>query len=198
MSEKRPIPFLDLVTPHQELKEELCGVFAAALDTAGFIGGAVVEGFEQDFAAYCETEYSIGVGSGTDALRFALIAAGVQAGDIVVTVPNSFIATTEAISQAGARPDFVDVDERTYNMDPVKLQEYLGVECRLDGVTGKWVHRELGRPVSAIVPVHLYGQMANMDAILAIAERYGLTVIEDACQAHGAEYFSKSDNSWKR
>jgi dTDP-4-amino-4,6-dideoxygalactose transaminase len=198
MSQNRPIPFLDLVTPHQELKEELLSTFETALNTAGFIGGPMVEGFEQDFAAYCESQYSIGVGSGTDALRFALMAAGIQTGDMVVTVPNSFIATTEAISQSGARPDFVDVDERTYNMDPVKLQEYLEVKCRLDGVTGKLIHRKYGKPVTAIVPVHLYGQMANMDAILAIGERYGLTVVEDACQAHGAEYFSESANAWKR
>jgi dTDP-4-amino-4,6-dideoxygalactose transaminase len=198
MSEKKPVPFLDLVTPHQELKEELRSIFETALDTAGFIGGPMVEGFEQDFAAYCESQYAIGVGSGTDALRFALMAAGVKTGDIVVTVPNSFIATTEAISQAGARPDFVDVDERTYNMDPVKLQEYLEVKCRMDGVTGKLIHRKYARPVAAIVPVHLYGQMANMDAIMAIGERYGLTVVEDACQAHGAEYYSKTDNAWKR
>jgi dTDP-4-amino-4,6-dideoxygalactose transaminase len=198
MSENKPIPFLDLVTPHQELKDELRSTFETALDTAGFIGGPMVEGFEQDFAAYCESQYAIGVGSGTDALRFALMAAGVKTGDIIVTVPNSFIATTEAISQAGARPDFVDVDERTYNMDPVKLQEYLEVKCRMDGVTGKLIHRKFARPVTAIVPVHLYGQMANMDAILAIGDRYGLTVVEDACQAHGAEYYSKTDSTWKR
>src|ERR1700693_1636553 len=123
------IPFLDLVTPHKELREELVEVFNSALDTAGFIGGAVVEAFERQFAAFCEVSHCVGVGSGTDALRFALIAAGVGEGDIVVTVPNTFIATTEAISQAGARPVFVDIDELTYNMDPVKLRKYLESEC---------------------------------------------------------------------
>jgi len=112
------IPFLDLVTLHAELKDELSAVFNRALETAGFIGGPMVEEFERDFAAYCTTQHCVGVGSGTDALRFALIAAGIGPGAIVPTVPNTFIATTEAITQAGARPDFIDIDEQTYNMDP--------------------------------------------------------------------------------
>jgi dTDP-4-amino-4,6-dideoxygalactose transaminase len=198
MSENRPIPFLDLVTPHQELKEELRSAFETALDTAGFIGGPMVEGFERDFAGYCETQYCVGVGSGTDALRFALMAAGIQAGDIVVTVPNSFIATTEAISQAGARPVFVDVDKRTYNMDPEKLREYLEVGCYVDRTTGDLIDRKSGLRVSAVVPVHLYGQTAEMDPILDLAERYRLTVVEDACQAQGAEYFSKKCRRWRK
>ena len=115
------IPFLDLVTLHEELKDELTGVFLRALNSAAFIGGPMVEEFERNFAAFCTTEHCVGVGSGTDALRFALIAAGVGPETIVLTVPNTFIATTEAISQAGARPDFIDIDERTYNMDPQKL-----------------------------------------------------------------------------
>ena len=115
-------PFLDLVTPHLELEEELVSVFRSALKTAGFVGGPMVEDFEREFAQFCGVQYCVGVGSGTDALRFALIAAGVQPGDTVVTVANTFIATTEAISQAGARPDFVDIDARTYTMDPEKLR----------------------------------------------------------------------------
>ena len=118
MSGAMKVPFLDLVTPHAELRDELRQVFETALDTAGFIGGPMVQGFEEDFAKYCETSHCVGVGSGTDALRFALIAAGVGPGDAVVTVPNTFIATTEAISQAGARIVFVDIDEATYNLDP--------------------------------------------------------------------------------
>ena len=128
--------------------------------------------------------------SGTDALRFALMASGVKPGDVVVTVPHTFIATTEAISQAGALPEFVDIDERTYNMDPAKLGEYLELQCTVDDA-GRLISRRSGRPVTAMVPVHLYGQMADMDAILELAERYSLVVIEDACQAHGAEYFSQ-------
>src|SRR5712691_779364 len=126
------IPFLDLVTLHLELEEELVSVFKATLKTAGFVGGPMVEGFEREFAEFCEVQYCVGGGSGTDALRFALIAAGVQSGDTVVTVPNTFIATTEAISQASARPDFVDIDERTYTMDPKKLRSYLETQCKRD------------------------------------------------------------------
>ncbi len=192
------IPFLDLITPHQELKEELCAGFEKALEKGAFVGGAAVEEFEKDFATFCDTEYCVGVGSGTDALRFAIMAGGLKAGSIVVTVPNTFIATTEAISQAGHLVDFIDIDERTFNMDPRKLREYLESECFVDPSSGDLINRRLMRPVGAIVPVHLYGQTANMDPILELAERHRLQVIEDACQAHGAEYFSTRDNRWKK
>jgi len=190
------IPFLDLVTPHKELKEDLTEVFHKALSTAGFIGGPMVEQFERGFAAFCETEHCVGVSNGTDALRFAFLAAGIGRGDTVVTVPNTFIATTEAITQAGARADFVDIDERTYNMDPEKLREYLEEHCEFFGRVPK--NRKTGLLVRAVVPVHLYGQPADMDSILELAERYNLVVIEDACQAHGAEYFSRKGNRWKK
>jgi len=192
------IPFLDLITPHLELEEELVSVFRNALKTAGFVGGPMVEDFEREFAQFCGVQFCVGVGSGTDALRFSLIAAGVQPGDTVVTVPNTFVATAEAISQAGARADFVDIDERTYNMDPQRLEEYLETRCRLDRMTGKLLNQETERRVTAILPVHLYGQTADMDSILELAERYNLIVIEDACQAHGAEYLSNKETHWKR
>jgi dTDP-4-amino-4,6-dideoxygalactose transaminase len=191
------IPFLDLVTPHVELETELTAVFTKALRTAGFIGGPMVEDFEKAFAAFCDVRHAVAISSGTDALRFALMASGVEPGDVVVTVPHTFIATTEAISQAGALPEFVDVDERTYNLDPEKLREYLESECAADA-SGKLISRRSGRPVTAVVPVHLYGQTADMDAILELADRYGLMVIEDACQAHGAEYFSKKLKKWMK
>jgi dTDP-4-amino-4,6-dideoxygalactose transaminase len=192
------IPFLDLVTPHQELKEQLCEVFESALATGGFIGGPGVEGFERDFAAFCDAKYCIGLSSGTDAVRFGLMAAGVKRGSIVVTVPNTFIATTEAITQAGAHLRLVDIDERSYNMDPEKLRRYLEDECVVNSSSGELTERQSGRPVSAIVPVHLYGQVADMDPILEVAERYRLIVIEDACQAHGAEYFSRREQRWRK
>lgn len=198
MTGNAKIPFLDLVTPHLELEEELIWVFRGVLETAGFIGGPLLEDFERDFAELCQARECIGVSSGTDALRFALIAAGVKPGDTVITVPNTFIATAEAISQAGARPDFVDIDERTFNMDPRKLQEYLETRCVRDSRTGKLLNEETRSPISAIVPVHLYGQPAEMDLIVKLAERYNLVVIEDACQAHGAEYFSTKENRWRR
>ena len=112
-----------------------------------------------------------------------------------MTVPNTFIATTEAISQAGARIAFVDVDERTYTMDPERLRAYLVTGCTRDNA-GRLVDKQTGSPVAAIVPVHLYGQMADMDPILELADEYGLIVVEDACQAHGAEYFSKRQQRW--
>ena len=191
------IPLVDLVTPHRELEEELVAVFRSALHTAGFVGGPILGEFEREFAAFCNTRQSVGVGSGTDALRFALVAAGVKPGDTVVTVPNTFIATTEAISQAGARPDFVDIDESTYNLDPEKLRAYLETQCTREPQTGRVVSRRTGSRVTAVVPVHLYGQMADMDPILELAAQYKLVVVEDACQAHGAEYFSKKEGRWR-
>jgi dTDP-4-amino-4,6-dideoxygalactose transaminase len=198
MSDKPKIPFLDLITPHQELEAELTSVFRGALDTAGFVGGPMVQEFEGEFAKFCEAKQCVGVSSGTDAVRFALMAAGVRQGDIVVTVPYTFIATTEAITQAGARADFVDIDERTYCMDPGKLREYFVKECYVERETGTAFHRKLQAPVTAVVPVHLYGQTADMDAIGDIARRYNLIVVEDACQAHGAQYFSERENRWKK
>src|SRR6202171_3760246 len=192
------VPFLDLVTPHQELRAELLEVIEKALNTAGFIGGPMLEEFEREFAQFCDAKQCIGVNSGTDALRFAFMAAGVEQGDIVVTVPHTFIATTEAISQAGAHLAFVDIDQSTYTMDPEKLREYLEIHCEFDNKRGKLIERGSKRPVSAVVPVHLYGQTADMDPIMELAARYNLIVVEDACQAHGAEYFSKRDNVWKK
>jgi dTDP-4-amino-4,6-dideoxygalactose transaminase len=191
------IPFLDLVAPHVELEQELTDVFRRALATAGFIGGPMVEDFEDDFAAFCDVEHAIAVSSGTDALRFAIMACGVQPGEVVVTVPHTFIATTEAISQAGAVPEFIDIDECTYNMSVERLRQYLEEQCTRDK-SGKLISQRSGRRVTAVVPVHLYGQMADMDPILRLAGRYGLSVIEDACQAHGAEYFSKRLNRWMK
>ena len=209
------IPFLDLKTPHQELEEELLNVFRSCLRTASFVGGEHVEGFEKEFAEFCETKYCVAVSSGTDALRFAMIAAGIGSGDEVITVPNTFIATTEAISQTGATPVFVDIDERTYNMDPNKLEDYLKSR-NSQGVSRKGLTRnsqlKTGNKTSrltphtsrltpqpkAVLPVHLYGQPADMDSILEIADKYRLIVVEDACQAHGALYYSKKDGKWKK
>jgi len=164
------IPFLDLVAQGQPLKDDILAMVGEAVDNAGFIGGPNVTGFEANFASFCETPHCVGVASGTDALRFALHAAGVKSGDEVITVAHTFIATTEAISQVGARPVFVDILPETWNMDAQQI------ESRITPQT------------TAIVPVHLYGQPADMDPIMEIADRHGLAVIEDACQAHGARY----------
>ena len=198
MNNHGKVPFLDLVAPHQELEAELLAVVKRAFETAGFIGGPMVDEFERRFAEFCEAKYCVGVNSGTDALRFALLAAGLEPGSLVVTVPHTFIATTEAISQAGLRIAFVDIHEETYTMDPEKLRLFLEDRCFYDAERAKLVEKASGLAVSAIVPVHLYGQMADMDPILDLAERYNLVVIEDACQAHGAEYFSSKTGTWRK
>jgi dTDP-4-amino-4,6-dideoxygalactose transaminase len=189
------IPFLDLVSPHLAMEEELVAVFRTAIRSAAFIGGKAVEEFESEFAKFCKVDHCVGVGNGTDALRFALVAAGVRSGDSVLTVPHTFIATTEAISQAGAQPEFVDIDEHTYNMDPEQVRKYLET-CDQDELTGRPISRRTGRTISAIVPVHLYGQTADMDRVLQLATTFNLIVVEDACQAHGAQYFSRADKCW--
>lgn len=196
--QSREVPFLDLVTPHLELEGELTSVFHDALASAGFIGGPMVSDFEAAFAQFCGTRFGVGVGSGTDALRFALSAVGVKPGDVVVTVPNTFIATAEAISQTGALPEFVDVDEHTSSMDPARLRHYLEHECTRAPRSKGVISKRSNKPVTAVVPVHLFGQMADMDPIMELAEEFGLLVVEDACQAHGARYFSRTEQKWKR
>jgi len=192
-----PIPFLDLVTPHAELENELMEVVRATLRSAAFIGGRSLQDFEEHFAAYVGSADCVGVSSGTDALRFALMAGGVKPGDAVLTVANTFIATAEAITQAGAVPEFIEVDEQSHNMSPAKLREYLE-ECALDAASGLRLGRRSGAPITAVLPVHLFGQMADMDAIAGIAQEFQLEVFEDACQAHGAEYFSPRGKQWQK
>lgn len=190
-----PIPFLDLVSPHRELQDEILAVVGQALSTAVFTNGPMLLQFESAFAEFCGTRHCVGVSSGTDALRFALLACGVGRDHAVLTVPNSFVATAEAISQAGAVPEFVDVHPRTCNMDVAQLRDYLERRCHPDS-QGNLISSRSGRRVTAIIPVHLYGQPAEMDAILELARSRGLMVIEDACQAHGAEYLSRAAEAW--
>lgn len=190
------VPFLDLIAPHQEIEEELVQVFRESLRSAAFIGGPQVQAFEEEYAQFCETKYCVAVNSGTDALRFALIAAGIGPGDEVITVPNTFIATTEAISQTGATPVFVDIDEHTYNLDPNRLEDYL--RKRGAGSAGALARGNSATRPKVVMPVHLYGQPADMDSILEIAGRYGLMVLEDAAQAHGALYYSSQAKQWKK
>lgn len=180
------VPFLDLKAQYESLKYEINDAIQQVLDSCAFAGGPFVEAFEKQFAAYCGCEHCIGVGSGTDALWLSLLALGVGPGDEVITVPNTFIATAEAISFCGAVPVFVDIDEKTYTMDPQKLEDYLQTRNPEPGTRN--------RP-KAVLPVHLFGQTADMDPIMAIARKHGLFVIEDACQAHGAEYKGKPAGS---
>ncbi len=171
------VPFLDLKAHHDSMRGELETAIREVMDSNAFAGGPFVAKFEQDFATYCGVADAIGVGNGTDALWLSMLALGIGAGDEVITVPMTFMATAEAISYSGAKPVFVDIDERTYTLDPDLLE------------------RAISPRTKAIIPVHLFGQAADMDAILEIARRRGLPVIEDACQAHGAEYRGRKAGS---
>lgn len=171
------VPFLDLKTQYLSIQQEIQDAIGQVLESTAFAGGPFVAKFEDEFAAYCNCKYAVGVGNGTDALWFALLALGVKEGDEVITVPNTFIATAEAISFCGARPVFVDVDERTHTLNPDLLEAAITPRTK------------------AIIPVHLFGQTADMDPILGIAQKHRLYVIEDACQAHGAEYKGRKAGS---
>ena len=164
------VPFLDLKAHHAPLLDQFDHAIRAVIESSAFAGGPFVEKFEEEFAAYCNASHAIGVGNGTDAIWLALLALGIGAGDEVITVPNSFMATAEAITYCKARPVFVDVDENTFTMNPAELKKVLTPRTK------------------AIIPVHLFGQPADMDPILEFARANNLVVIEDAAQAHGAEY----------
>ncbi len=174
------VPFMNLARQHQELKAEFLAAFDRVLQDGNFILGKEVEQFEADFAAFQGVEYCVGVSSGTTALHLALTVCGVGPGDEVITVPNSFAATAEAIVHCGARPVFVDIDPETCLMDPSRLE---------GAITSR---------TKAILPVHLYGCPAPLEAIMEIADRHGLAVVEDAAQAHGAELFGKRVGSFGR
>ncbi len=163
------IPLMDLKAQYQSIKQELDAAAIETLESGEYILGSKVKAFEENFAPYCQAKECVAVNSGTSALHLALIAAGVKPGDEVITVSMTFIATSSAISYAGATPVYVDVDPVTWNMDPSKIEA---------AITPK---------TKAIIPVHLHGRMADMDAIMSIAKKHNLVVIEDAAQAHGAE-----------
>ena len=171
------VPFLNLRAPHDLLRGEINVAIQEVIDSNAFAGGPFVTKFEDDFAKFCDTKYAIGLASGTDALWFILLALGVRPGDEVITSPSTFMATAEAISFCGATPVFVDIEESTYNLDPALLE------------------RAITKKTKAIIPVHLFGQTADMDPIMEVAGKYGLPVIEDACQAHGAEYKKRKAGS---
>lgn len=164
------IPFVDLKAQYASIKNEVNAAIQGVLDSCQFTLGSEVAAFEQEFAAYCQTAHGIGVNTGTSALHLALLAANIGVGDEVITVPFTFVATVSAIDYTGATPVLVDIDPRTYTMDVNAIEA---------AITSR---------TKAILPVHLYGQPADMDPILEIARRRGLLVIEDAAQAHGAEY----------
>ncbi len=230
------IPLVDLKAQYESIKDEIDAAIAEVIAKTAFIGGPFVESFEKAFAEFCGVKYCIGVGNGTDALFIALKVLGIGPGDEVIVPANTFIATSEAVSLTGARVAFVDIDPRTYNIDPNKLEDYLKkrFNCRRNpskqtnlmnqknqinqtnpslcsSPQRGEVQGEGGNPSNssnpsnpsnssnhipkAVIPVHLYGQPADMDPILELAQRYDLRVIEDAAQAHGAEYKGKKVGS---
>lgn len=167
------IPFVDLKAQYRSIKDEIDAAMARVLESGQFVSGREVAAFEEEFAAYCGTRYAVALNSGTSALHLALLAAGIGPGDEVITVPFTFVATVAAIGYTGARPVFVDIDPRSYTIDVSQIEGAISERTK------------------AILPVHLYGQPADLDPILTIAMRYGLLVIEDAAQAHGAQYKSR-------
>lgn len=164
------IPFVDLKRQYLTIKDEIDDIISKVLSDTAFVGGPYLKSFEKTFADFCNVKYCIGVGNGTDALFIALKALNIGTGDEVITAANTFVATSEAITMSGAKPVFVDINPKTYNIDTEKIEEK---------ITSK---------TKGIIPVHLYGQPADMDPILDIAKKYNLNVIEDAAQAHGATY----------
>ena len=164
------IPFLDLKAQYKPIKEDILQAVNRVLDTGQYILGEEVAAFETEFASYVGAQHGVALNSGTSALHLALLAAGVGRGDEVITVPFTFVATVAAICYTGAQPVFVDIDPKSFTMDTTQLEAAITPRTK------------------AILPVHIYGQSADMDPILAIARKHGLIVIEDACQAHGAEY----------
>jgi dTDP-4-amino-4,6-dideoxygalactose transaminase len=171
------VNFVDLRKMHEPIRKEINEAIEKIIDDSAFVLGKTVESFEENFASYCGAKYAVGVNSGTSALHLALLSSGIGKGDEVITVPNTFFATVEAILHAGAKPVFVDVQEDSFNLDPEKIEE------------------KITEKTKAIIPVHLFGQTADMNPIKEIAEKHSLSVIEDACQAHGAEYNGKKAGS---
>jgi dTDP-4-amino-4,6-dideoxygalactose transaminase len=189
------VPFVDLRAQHEEIRVEIETAIRDIINLSSFIGGSYVSTFEHEFATFLGVKEVIGVANGTDALWLTMAALEIGEGDAVVTVPNTFIATVEAITRTGARPLFVDINLKTATMDPGSLRLFLQNECRVED-SGQVVHLKSGLHVVAILPVHLYGLPVDMQAVLDVAKEYRLLVIEDACQAHGARY--RLDGSWQR
>jgi len=171
------IPFVDLKSQYEPIKEEINQSINKVINNCAFVGGEEIEKFEEQFATYCDRKYCVALSSGTDALLFALKACGIAEKDEVITVPNTFIATVEAISHAHAKPVFIDVDENNYNMDVDLIEQVITPRTKV------------------IMPVHLYGSCADMDIVNAIARKHNIFVIEDSCQAHGSRYKGKKAGS---
>ncbi len=181
------VPFVDLRSMHEEVRPEIEAAFKDILDRSSFVGGPYLDAFEKDFATFCGVRQAVACASGTDAVKLALMAAGVRAGEAVLLPSHTFIATAEAVTMIGAYPIFLEVEADTYHLSPVALEEYLLDRCRL-GPDGHLVDGKSGRPITAVIPVQLYGMVADMAPILELAHKHNLVVVEDDAQAHGATY----------
>ena len=187
---------LDLTTQYHSIKEEINSAITAILESGIVINGDNVKKIENSLAAYSGTKYGIGVANGSDAIFIALKALGISPGDGVISPPFTFFATVGSIVRAGATSIFVDIDSQTYNLDPIKLQEFINTSCNFNSKINQLIDRRTGKSIKAIIPVHLYGQMCKMDEIIKIAHKYNLRVVEDCAQAIGSEYKGKKSGSF--
>jgi len=190
------VPQLDLTTQYQSIKEEINSAIISVLKSGIVINGDNVKKIENSLSAYSGTKYGIGVANGSDAIFIALKALGISPGDGVISPPFTFFATAGSIVRAGATPIFVNIDSHTYNLDPIKLQEFIDTNCNFNSQINQLIDRQTGKSIKAIIPVHLYGQMCKMDEIIKIAQKYNLKVVEDCAQSIGSEYKGKKSGSF--
>ena len=187
---------LDLKIQYNSIKEEIDTAIESVLESGILINGENVKKIEDDLALYSGTKYGIGVANGSDAIYIALKALGIGQGDAVISPPFTFFATAGSIVRAGAIPIFVDIDYQTYNLDPIKLQEFVDTNCNFNSQINQLIDRRTGKSIKAIIPVHLYGQMCKMDEIMKIAQKYNLRVVEDCAQSISSEYKGKKAGSY--
>jgi len=190
------VPQLDLTEQYRTIKEEINSAITAVLESGIVINGENVKKIENSIATYSDTKYGIGVANGSDAIFIALKALGISQGDCVISPPFTFFATAGSIVRAGATPIFVDIDSQTYNLDSIKLQEFIDINCIFDAKINQLVNCQTGQLIKAIIPVHLYGRMCKMDEIMDIAYQYNLKVVEDCAQAIGSEYKGKKAGAY--
>ena len=190
------VPQLDLISQYNSIKEEINSAIEDILESGIVINGKNVKKLENTLAKYSDNKYGIGVANGSDAIFIALKALGISSRDGVISPPFTFFATAGSIVRAGAIPIFVDINSQTYNLDPIKLQEFIDANCNFDSRINQLIDRQTGKPIKAIIPVHLYGQMCKMDEIADIAHKYNIKVVEDCAQSIGSEYKGKKSGSY--
>jgi len=190
------VPQLDLITQYRSIKKEINSAIEDVLDSGIVINGNNVKKIEQKLAIYTDNKYAIGVANGSDAIYIALKALGISCGDCVISPTFTFFATAGSIIRTGATPIFIDIDPQTFNLDAIKLQEFINMNCSFDTKNKHLINRKTNDWVKAIIPVHLFGQMCKMDEIMEIANKYNLKVVEDSAQSIGSQYRGKKSGSW--